>query len=193
MKKTLVGLVTVNNIYGAGVHIKQGTIDHSIIALNTAYMNGGGASDGGGLGVNIPTGPILVDKCLIYGNLAPSGQGGGIYAHTQNNHYLLTVRNTTIANNQASGTGGGAYVDQFGTTYDFSMANTIFADNLSGAEGADSNLSLPDNATIVSGYAAQSYNNLFANGTTALGADSQSIVIQVGRRALRGLRPNTRR
>ena len=165
---------TVNNIYGAGVRIKSGTIDHSIIAFNTAYMNGGGASDGGGLGIYMPTGPVLLEKCLIYGNLAPNGNGGGIYAHTQNNHHLITVRNTTIANNQASSTGGGAYLNQFGSSHDFAMINTIFADNFSNATDADPNLALPGNDSIVSGYAAQSYNNLFANGTAALGTDSRS-------------------
>lgn len=165
---------TVNNIYGAGVRIKSGTIDHSIIAFNTAYMNGGGASDGGGLGIYMPTGPVLLEKCLIYGNLAPNGNGGGIYAHTQNNHHLITVRNTTIANNRASSTGGGAYLNQFGSSHDFAMINTIFADNFSNATDADPNLALPGNDSIVSGYAAQSYNNLFANGTAALGTDSRS-------------------
>ena len=95
--------VTVNNIYGAGVHVKQGTVDHSIIALNTAYANGGGNSHGGGLGVQNPTGPILVETCLFYGNRAPNGNGGAICAEFGNNHNPLTVRNTTIANNEASG------------------------------------------------------------------------------------------
>ncbi len=36
--------VTVNNVYGAGVHVKQGSVDHTIIACNTAYATGGGAS-----------------------------------------------------------------------------------------------------------------------------------------------------
>lgn len=169
--------VTVNNIYGAGVHIKQGVIDHSIIALNAAYANGGGASDGGGLGVHNPNGPILVDKCLIYGNRAPNGNGGGIYASFGNYHNLLAVRNTTIVGNEASGTGGGVYATEYyaANKFSFALVNSILADNTSGSEGADSNIYMPSDEQIVSGYAAQSSNNLFANGTTALGADSTSI------------------
>ncbi len=164
---------TVNNIYGAGVRIKSGSIDHSIIALNTAYANGGGNSHGGGLGVQNPTGPVLVETCLFYGNRAPNGNGGAICADFGNYHNRLTVRNTTIATNEASGVGGGVYVTQFGTTTDFAMVNTILSDNVSGAEGADPNLSIP--SSLVSGYAAQSFGNLFANGTASLGEGSKSV------------------
>ena len=169
--------VTVNNIYGAGVRIKSGSIDHSIIANNTAYMNGGGNSHGGGLGVQNPAGPVLVETCLFYGNRAPSGKGGAICAELGNNHQLLTVRNTTIANNEASGVGGGVYVSEYyaANKFSFALANTILADNVSGGEGSDPNLALPDNETIVSGYAARSFGNLFANGTPALGTNSTSV------------------
>ena len=166
-------IVTVNNNYGAGIHVKQGTVDHTIIALNTAYANGGGASHGGGLGILNPTGPVLVDTCLFYGNRAPNGNGGAICADFGNYHQLLTVRNTTIATNTASGSGGGVYVTQFGTTPDFALVNSLLADNLSGSEGADPNLSIP--SSLASGYAAQSFGNLFANGTAALGEGSRSV------------------
>ena len=169
--------VTVNNIYGAGVRIKSGTVDHSIIAGNTAYANGGGNSHGGGLGIQNPTGTVLVDTCLFYGNRAPSGKGGAIYADFGNNHYLLTVRNTTIANNTASDTGGGVYVAEYyaANKFSFALANSILADNVSGGEGADPNLALPSDDRIVSGYAAKSFGNLFANGTPALGEGSRSV------------------
>ena len=170
-------IVTVNNNYGAGIHVKQGTVDHSIIALNTAYANGGGASHGGGLGILNPTGPVLVDTCLFYGNRAPNGNGGAICADFGNYHQLLTVRNTTIATNTASGTGGGVYVAEYyaANKYSFALANSLLADNLSGSEGADPNLALPGDDRIVSGYAAQSFGNLFANGTAALGEGSRSV------------------
>ena len=165
--------VTVNNIYGAGVRIKSGSIDQSIIAGNAAYANGGGASHGGGLGILNPTGPVLVDTCLFYGNRAPNGNGGAICADFGNYHQLLTVRNTTIATNTASGSGGGVYVTQFGTTPDFALVNSLLADNVSGSGGADPNLSIP--SSLASGYAAQSFGNLFANGTAALGEGSRSV------------------
>ncbi|MBQ6925876.1 MAG: chitobiase/beta-hexosaminidase C-terminal domain-containing protein [Kiritimatiellae bacterium] len=169
--------VAVNNAYGAGVGIQQGAIDHSIIALNTAYANGGGNSHGGGIGIQNPTGPILVETCLLYGNRAPNGTGGGIVASFGNYHQLLTVRNTTIAANEASGSGGGIYAAEFyaANKYSLALVNDILADNVSGGENADSNLALPDDARIASGYAAQSSGNLFANGTPALGEGSMSV------------------
>ena len=163
----------VNNNYGAGIHLQQGTVDHTIIALNAAYANGGGASHGGGLGILNPTGPVLVDTCLFYGNRAPNGNGGAICADFGNQHQLLTVRNTTIATNTASGSGGGVYVTQFGTTPDFALVNSLLADNVSGSGGADPNLSIP--SSLAYGYAAQSFGNLFANGTEALGNGSKSV------------------
>ena len=163
----------VNNNYGAGIHLQQGTVDHTIIALNASYANGGGASHGGGLGILNPTGPVLVDTCLFYGNRAPNGNGGAICADFGNSHQLLTVRNTTIATNTASGSGGGVYVTQFGTTPDFALVNSLLADNVSGSGGADPNLSIP--SSLASGYAAQSFGNLFANGTAALGEGSRSV------------------
>ncbi len=167
----------VNNAYGAGVGIQQGVIDHSIIALNASYANGGGNSHGGGIGIQNPTGPIVVETCLIYGNRAPNGNGGGIVASFGNYHERLTVRNTTIANNEASGSGGGIYAAEFyaANKYSLALVNGILADNVSGGENADPNLALPDDARIVSGYAAQSFGNLFANGTPALGEGSKSV------------------
>jgi len=171
-------MVTVNNVYGAGVHVKQGVIDHTVIACNTSYMNGGGNSHGGGVGLYQPTGQILIQACLIYGNSAPGGDGGGIFASFLNNHNLLTVRNTTVANNTASGKGGGVYAYQNYTSnsYDFLLGNSILVDNVSGNGDANLAITASSNAELVEeGCAAQSYNNLFANGTPALGAGSQSV------------------
>ena len=169
--------VTVNNIFGAGVSFVEGKgqIDHSIIASNAAYMNGGGTSHGGGIGVYKPSGEVLVDTCLLYGNSAPSGDGGAIYAQFDNNHKLLTVRNTTIANNTTSGKGGGVYVSQNvgAPNYDLRLVNSILADNVAG--NGDGNLALPTDSRLPIGYAAQSFGNVFANGTAALGEDSKSI------------------
>ena len=164
--------IVVNNNSGAGAHVKQGSVDHTIFACNTAYANGGGSSHGGGLGVESPTGPILVDTCLFHGNRAPNGNGGAVYAQFQNNHHLLTVRNTTVSTNEASGSGGGVYVSQNGTAADFALVDAILADNVSGGEGADPNLSLP--AALLPAYAAQSFGNVFANATPALGEGSKS-------------------
>ena len=59
--------------------------------------------------------------------------------------------------------------------FSFALVNTILADDVSGGDGADPNLKLPSDDRILSGYAAQSFGNLFANGTPALGADSKGV------------------
>ena len=165
----------VNNVYGAGVSIKQGSVDHTIFAYNEALASAG-ASHGGGLGVYCPTGDVLVDACLFYGNRAPQGHGGAIVGYFWNgiNPYVLTVRNTTIVANEASATGGGIYITQNGvrSTYDFALVNSILADNVAGL--GDPNLVFQEENNRA-GYAAQSSYNLFANGTEALGEGSQSI------------------
>jgi hypothetical protein len=174
---TGVGIATANNLYGCGVSFYEGRgkIDHSIIDSNV----GGSVSGychGGGIGINNPSGVITVEASLIFGNSA-TGDGGGIYASFGNNHNLLTVRNTTVAGNVASGSGGGVFATEYyaANKFSFALVNSILVDNTSGSEGADQNLNLPSDERIVSGYAAQSSNNRFANETAALGTDSQSV------------------
>ena len=161
---------TVNNVYGAGVsfHGGQGSVDHTIISHNTAYMNGGGNTDGGGLGVFNATGPVRVDTCLITGNTAPNRHGGGIFASL--NDKRMSVLNTTIVGNTANDEGGGVYVVGYAAAV-FTMTNCLVADNVSG--NGDSNLSLA--STVLANASNGSSYNLFANGTTALGAHSQSV------------------
>ena len=168
-----------NNNFGGGVYITAGVIDHSIIAYNTSWAKAGGGSNGGGIGINSPTGEIVVDACLIYGNSAPSGNGGAIYADMAGTYKLLTVRNTTIVNNSASGVGG-VYLSQYvkGSNYDLKLINSIIVDNTT-TGGTEGNLDFSSNTAgnieiVRSGCAAQSSNNLLANGTAAFGENSQS-------------------
>ena len=175
---TGVGTATANNLYGCGVSFYEGRgkIDHSIIDSNEGGSKSG-YCQGGGIGIYNPFGVITVEASLIFGNSA-TGDGGGVYASFGNYHNLLTVRNTTVAGNVASGSGGGVYATEYyaANKFSFALVNSILADNTSGSEGADQNLNLPSDERIVSGYAAQSSNNLFANGTATLGADSTSVV-----------------
>ena len=174
---TGVGTATANNLYGAAVSFYEGKgrIDHSIIDSNEGGSRSG-YCHGGGIGIYNPSGAITIDASLVFGNSA-TGDGGGIYASFGNYHNLLTVRNSTIAGNESSGTGGGVYTAEYyaANKFSFAFVNSLLADNVSGSEGADPNLALPSDDRIVSGYAAQSSNNLFANGTAALGTDSQSV------------------
>lgn len=162
-----------NFSYGGGVSISSGTIDHSIIAFNTSYAKTGGSSYGGGLGLYRPSGDVLVDSCLICGNDAPSGGGGGIYAEFGTSHHLLTVRHTTIANNTSSSAGGGVGVSQsVAAKYDFALIDSIIADNT--AKSGDLNMALPSDEGVLAGYAAQSFANLLGSGTTPLGEGSKN-------------------
>ena len=140
------------NIYGAGVYIVKGTIDHSIIAYNAAYQTG----LGGGIGCHDAAGAVTLDTCLIYGNSHSSG-GGAIACEKWS---TLTIRNTTIAKNTSAGVGGGLHRTG-GTVV---LVNSIVADNTSGSGDANVSGTLSANSSCT----------LFGNGTTAVGAGSKS-------------------
>lgn len=120
--------VGVNNVFGAGVGFYEGAggvIEHSIITGNSSYANGGGASHGGGIGIYKVSDSILIDTCLIAGNSAPSGSGGGCYAEQGNP--IVTIRNTTIVDNLAGSKGGGIYDGSW--NHKIQAKNTIIFNN----------------------------------------------------------------
>lgn len=91
-----------SNIYGGGVNVEKGVIEHSVIAFNTA---GGAAAGGGGIAWRYASGPVLIDSCKVYGNAVPNGSGGGIAVLMGSPD--LTIRNTEITGNSAGTKGGG--------------------------------------------------------------------------------------
>ena len=119
-------------IWGAGT-VK---IDHTIVANNSAgtqlaAVGGGIGMRPGALGLQVE-----IDACLVYGNSVGSsscGAGIGIMykkvedGNTDLSRVSVTIRNTTIANNQVAGTGrgGGLYTTQTGTT----LKNCIVSGN----------------------------------------------------------------
>ena len=120
---------------GGGVFIKQGTIDHSIVAFNTNDGNGG---KGAGIGVNGDySGPVTIDACLVLGNRAAyawgASKGGGIGMELKNYGSPVTIRNTTIVGNVSGVEGrsseGGAL--SVGSDYSskLTMVNCIVAGN----------------------------------------------------------------
>ena len=127
---------TGRNIYGVGVSFKKGSIDHSIVAFNHIDSF---TSAGGGIGAYYDTskpseyGSILVDTCLVYGNsmvakngsgTAPEGRGGGVgFSGTQFSD--VTIRNTTIAGNDANYEAGGLYFN----TSNMKLVNCIVSGN----------------------------------------------------------------
>ncbi len=141
--------VSANN-YGGGVGFGsgQGRIDHSIVADN--LLNGTQTSYGGGIAIRNPTGPVVVDACLVSGNrivtTAGPGKGGGIgieYGTAQ----AVAVRNTTIVGN-ASGSGavpgeGGAVYTTIDSSKKFSMLNCIVAGNTTAHSDTTVELSYP--------------------------------------------------
>ena len=119
-------------IWGAGT-VK---IDHTIVANNSAGTQL--AAVGGGIGMRPGAVGLQVeiDACLVYGNSVGSsscGAGIGIIykkvedGNTDLSRVSVTIRNTTIANNQVTGTGrgGGLYTTQTGTT----LKNCIVSGN----------------------------------------------------------------
>ena len=120
--------VAVNNVFGAGVGFyggAGGVIEHSVITGNSSYANGGGASHGGGVGIYNVSSAILIDTCLISGNSAPSGNGGGCCAEYGNP--IITIRNTTVTKNVAGSKGGGIYDGTW--NHKIQAKNTIIFNN----------------------------------------------------------------
>lgn len=115
-----------HNVWGAGVHIASGTIDHSIVASNELASI---TSGGGGIGTYNTSGNIVIDTCLVYGNVANGSdnqsRGGGICFY--GGAPTVLVRNTTITGNSASGTGGGFCNSTSGNAMTF--VNTIVFGN----------------------------------------------------------------
>ena len=97
---------TGSNIYGGGVYFEKGTIDHSIVAFNKA---GGATAAGGGIGIYGKYNPVVIDKCLVYGNSTQNGKGGGLGFVSGSPD--VTIRNTTVAGNSSGADGGGIYCD----------------------------------------------------------------------------------
>ncbi len=140
--------VTNNSVYGnntkfgGGVCIAEGhgQVDHCIIADNLASTQYGTAVGGGGIGVYKPYGDAIVDTCLIYGNRSvytgtKVGFGGGVGVDFQRQNNLVTIRNSTIADNIAGEdgaeavSGGGAVHSTGDSKSKLEMLNCIVADN----------------------------------------------------------------
>ena len=128
--------VGVNNVFGAGVGFYEGAggvIEHSIITGNSSYANGGGASHGGGIGIYKVSSAILIDTCLISGNSAPSGNGGGFVVEYGNP--IITIRNTTVTENVAGSKGGGIYDGSW--NHKIQATNTIIYNNKADIEDSE--------------------------------------------------------
>ena len=189
------GVSSGSSVYGGGVGFYQGKgqVDHSIIADNLVNST---TPLGGGIGIYRPAGAIVIDTCLVVGNVAnaaktaANGKGGGIYLEYMFWYADVTIRNSTIAGNSASGTtlGGGLYVtgdsDAKGTHT--ILMNDIMAGNTSASVANDAVISKTDKTSYclfglqdeVVGTSCFSGNPAFidaANGDYHLSASSPAI------------------
>ena len=121
-----------SNIYGGGVYFEKGSIDHSIVAFNTA---GGATAAGGGIAWRYTGGAVTIDTCLVYGNSVPKGNGGGIAVLMGSP--AVTIRNTTIAGNSAGAKGGGVSDETYNHTV--KLVNCIVSGNTAVSGEADVN------------------------------------------------------
>lgn len=119
-----------SNVYGGGVNIEKGTIDHTIVCDNKVS---GATCAGGGICWRYAGGPVVIDTCLICNNTCLKGEGGGIAIVMGNPD--LTIRNTTIAGNHAKKSGGGLFLDS--GVKKATLLNTIVACNTSDDATAD--------------------------------------------------------
>lgn len=150
---------------GAGIgHIglsQNGTISHNIVMYNQSFQQTMTTS-GGGIAVagespdlfvpggtnnegSLGTGNVLIDSNYIRGNMAESGEGGGIrlqqvngadVAANPNNSalwYRVTVSNNTIVNNVAGWAGGG--ISLMDTVNSVIINNTIAQNDATGIAG----------------------------------------------------------
>ncbi len=112
---------------GGGIYNNAG----SSISLSGVTVSGNTASGSFGGGVVVAK-PTTIDNCTISGNSAPAGTGGGLYLSTA----AVTIRNTTITDNQAP-SGAGLAVSGSATT----ITSSIIAGNRTNTGAYDADVS----------------------------------------------------
>ena len=121
--------------YGVSFSGGQGTIDHSVVSGN--MTKGGASCYGAGIGGFDTVGPVVIDTCLIAGNLlGSSGAGGGI--GIKNLGGDCVVRNCTVVGNTANTHSAGIRIENRATgnsTAKGVIVNTVLVGNMkSGSE-----------------------------------------------------------
>jgi hypothetical protein len=151
---------------GGGIYLwwaRTSSIENTRVSNNVTAYTGGGlfvmrqyvplllrdssfeentASGGGGveMAANIQA-LIRVEDCLIRGNTATSGRGGGMSARLATDSGILELARVSIQDNQAWGQGKGLFLDSAGEVAPHArIENVLFSGNtsVSGAPQADS-------------------------------------------------------
>lgn len=154
------------NARGAGIDILGGTLRYSVITKNRGGSYGAGVYIGD-YGYKILPKPVLVDRCLVYGNSSTGGGGAGVATYSGNDRgSKFIVRHCTIANN-TSPSCAGLYIWTIGTCE--AIESCIIADNI---QTVDSGAAGKPNWAINGATSTPKFKNcLFGNGSGTVGSD----------------------
>lgn len=163
-------VATGGNARGAGINILGGTLTHSIVTKNKSTTYGAGVYIGEYGYKTLPK-PVLIDRCLVYGNQCTSGGGGGGIATYSSNDTgsKFIIRHCTIANN-TSPSCAGLYIWAIGTCE--AIESCIIADNIQTVDDTDAG---KPNWAINGATSTPKFKNcLFGNGSGTVGSDPVS-------------------
>lgn len=149
-----------------------GTIARNRILFNQSFnqglqVSGGGVFVGGGaaLGPGAITegaGSVTIEANLIQGNLAGSGDGGGIRVQSTLPGDLITIRNNMIVNNIAGLAGGGISLQD---AADVTIAHNTIAHNDSTATAGEAFFSAMESAPQIAGLVSRAHSPGFRSLT----------------------------
>ncbi len=152
---------------GAILSAENLTVLDSLVTGNTASGSGGGISMG-----TLGSGSLVVQNSTIAGNIATTGQGGGIDA---NNDGSLTILNSTITGNQATAGQGGGIWTKLAAGSTVTVQSSTIAGNSSALSGgglyaANGSGTLAVESTIIAGNtdASATAPDVFGIGPTNL-------------------------
>lgn len=130
------GSSTVGNnqaSFGGGIYIMNGGLSIRSVGVSTPRVIGNNAVNaGGGLYLG-GIGPHLLDGVIVEGNKS-KGSGGILLYHPDSMGSKLTIRNSSIVNNQATEKGGGGVSINYKTNVLF-IENTTISGNTAVTDG----------------------------------------------------------